>query len=130
MTALTATHHLAYWVIVAIVTFALAQFPSPPEGVTVQEVESIPGVSISYRETFICETQARAWAGYVHMPISVLSDIETDEPYDISMFFWYFEARNDPQNALTAMYLAGGPGDPSSGSVFYDGAVVWCSRLP
>lgn len=65
-----------------------AQFPPTPEGVTTKEVSSYPGVSISYKQTTICETKAKAWAGYVHMPISYLSDIETLEPYNISMFFW------------------------------------------
>ena len=91
-------------------SFATAQFPPTPEGVTSKEVSNYPGVSISYKETYICETKAKAWAGYVHMPTSYLSDIEGSDPYNVSMFSWYFEARDNPKTAPTAIYLAGGPG--------------------
>ena len=64
-------------------------------------------------QTCICETEARAWAGYVHMPTTYLSDIEGSDPYNVSMFFWYFEARHDPGNAPAAIYLAGGAGESS-----------------
>lgn len=64
-------------------------------------VTNFPGVSISYKETTICETQAKAWAGYVNMPTSYLKDIEGAEPYNISMFFWYFQARESPNNAVS-----------------------------
>ena len=91
---------------------ASAQFPPHPEGITTKPVQGIPGASISYKETSICETSARAWAGYVNLPTSALTEIETDEPYNVSMFFWYFEARKNPRDAPTAIYLAGGPGEP------------------
>jgi carboxypeptidase D len=100
---------------IVLAGLALAQFPPQPEGVAFKQLQGTPGVSISYKETFICETSARAWAGYVHMPASSLTDVGS---YNISMFFWYFEAREDPHNAPTAIYLAGGPGDSS-----IDGAV-------
>ena len=99
--------------IALVASFAAAQFPPTPEGVTTKEVSSYPGVSVSYKETHICETKAKAWAGYVHMPVSYLKDIEGSDPYNVSMFFWYFEARQNPQNAPTTIYLAGGPGESS-----------------
>ncbi len=92
---------------------AAAQFPDDAVDAKIKSVDGHPGVSISYKETRICETQARAWAGYVHMPSSYLSEIQSAEPYNISMFFWYFEARNDRAQASTGLYLAGGPGAPS-----------------
>jgi carboxypeptidase D len=94
-------------------SFAIAQFPSTPQSTTTKEASGFPGVWISYKETSICETKAKAWSGYVHMPVSYLRDIEGIDPYDVSMFFWYFEAREDPQNAPTTIYLAGGPGQSS-----------------
>jgi carboxypeptidase D len=94
-------------------SFAAAQFPPAPQDITTKEISSHLGVSISYKETCICETKAKAWAGYVHMPVSYLRDIEAIDPYNVSMFFWYIEARDDPQNAPTAIYLAGGPGQSS-----------------
>ena len=33
--------------------------------------------------------------------------------YTINTFFWYFQARNNPQTAPLAIYLAGGPGESS-----------------
>lgn len=100
--------------IALLASFAAAQFPPTPQGVTTKKVPNFPGVSISYKQTFICETKAKGWAGYVHMPASYLKDVElSDDPYNISMFFWYFEARENPANAPTAIYLAGGPGESS-----------------
>ena len=113
---------------ILLASFALAQFPPQPEGITTKEVQSIPGASISYKETFVCEISARAWAGYVHLPASALTDIETSEPYNLSMFFWYFEAREDPRNAPTAIYLAGGPGEPGVGGALSSGGPCTVNR--
>ncbi|KAJ3533829.1 hypothetical protein NM208_g7804 [Fusarium decemcellulare] len=42
---------------------------------------------------------------------SVLNNVEyLEASYDANFFFWYFEARNNPDTAPTALYLAGGPG--------------------
>lgn len=112
---------LTLWTVITLAGLVTSQFPPTPEGLTLKQVEALPGASISYKETTICETQARGWAGYVHLPSSILNEIETDEPYDINMFFWYFEARNDPQSAPTTIYLAGGPGDSSSGAAVSEG---------
>lgn len=87
--------------------------PDDVTGLLTKLVDGKPGVSITYKETAICETKAKAWAGYVHMPWWYLSEIQTSDPYNLSMFFWYFEARNEPSNASTGIYLAGGPGAPS-----------------
>ncbi|KAK3681532.1 hypothetical protein LTR37_020858 [Vermiconidia calcicola] len=102
-------------------SFAAGQFPSPPEGITTKEVQSQPGVSIAYKETCICETKAKAWAGYVHMRASYLEDIEGSDPSNASMFFWYFEARKNPHKKPTAIYLAGGPGQSSLFGATSDG---------
>ena len=93
----------------------LAQFPSSnPSGVTVQQLQDHPGVSISYKQADICGNGAPAWAGYVHMPSNYLTDVETSEPYAVSMFFLYSAAQQNPGNAPTSIFLAGGPGSPSS----------------
>jgi hypothetical protein len=78
----------------------------------------------------------KAYSGYVKLPKSQLADLQdASSPYDAHIFFWYFrkscclaspngcssvaESRNDPGNAPTTIYLAGGPGtsafDSSSG---------------
>lgn len=115
-------------IVTLLATLTFAGFPPEPEGVTTLQVTDIPGVSISYKETSICETRARAWSGYVHMPSSVLAEIESDEPYNVSMFFWYFEAREDPRNAPTSIYLAGGPGEPGVSGAVSDGGPCYVLR--
>lgn len=97
----------------SLATVATASFPPAPEDIIVKEIDNVPGASISYKETFICETKAKAYAGYVNMPASYLADIQGEDSYNVSTFFWYFRARKSPTKAPTAIYLAGGPGESS-----------------
>lgn len=64
----------------------------------------------------MCETTpgVKSYSGYVHLPSSVLGDVGN---YNISTFFWYFEARHHPKTAPLSIYLAGGPGEPSTYAV-------------
>lgn len=112
----------------SLASLALAQFPPTPEDITTKQVSSYPGVSISYKPTTICETKAKAWSGYINMPISYLSDIESADPYSISMFFWYVQAREDPDNAPTGIYLAGGPGQSSLYGATSDGGPCYVNE--
>ena len=105
-----------------------AQFPPTLTGITTKVLQGHPGVSISYKETYICETKAKSWAGYVHMPSSYLKDLQTADPYNVSMFFWYFESRNNPHTAPTTIHLAGGPGAPSVEAAVTPGGP--CTVLP
>ncbi|KAF4991863.1 hypothetical protein FDECE_13890 [Fusarium decemcellulare] len=95
---------------------AYSSFPPESEGLTEVVSRRWPGASMSYKQTSICETSegVKAWSGYVHLPESVLNNVEYFEAsYDANFFFWYFvleEARNNPDTAPTALYLAGGPG--------------------
>jgi carboxypeptidase C (cathepsin A) len=63
-------------------------------------------------QTQICETSkgVKSYGGYVHMPGAILSDVGG---FNISTYFLYFEARNNPSTAPLAVYLAGGPGESS-----------------
>ncbi|KAK5129276.1 hypothetical protein LTR08_003632 [Meristemomyces frigidus] len=99
-----------------------------PTGVTVKRVSD--DISISYKETHICETEAKAWAGYVHLSSKYLADVQDPgDPYQLSTFFWYVEARHAPREAPTAMYLAGGPGQSSMWGMAEAGGGS-CSILP
>ncbi|KAI0427954.1 carboxypeptidase S1 [Xylaria sp. FL1042] len=94
---------------------AVAQFPPPPEGVTVLESKFGNGVTISYKEPGICETTegVKSYAGYVHLPPKTLEDLGESQDYPINTFFWFFEARKDPANAPLSIWLNGGPGSSS-----------------
>ncbi len=95
---------------------SLALRTDDSSGYTTQHLPQHEGVSVSFKQANICQSDTdKAWAGYVHMPSSFIKDIESAEPYNLSMFFLYFESRNDPREAPTAMFLAGGPGAPSTG---------------
>lgn len=98
-------------------SLALAQFPSTPKDTIIKHFDDY---SISYKQTTICETQAKAWSGYVHMPSSYLGEL-VPQNETVSLFFWYFEARHSPQQAQTAIYLAGGPGQTSMWGVAAEG---------
>jgi carboxypeptidase C (cathepsin A) len=90
-----------------------AQFPATPNDLISLTSKLDPGVKITYKQTHICEPSPgiKAYSGYVHLPAEALSGIAD---YSISTFFWYFEARHNSQNAPLAIYLSGGPGQPSS----------------
>ncbi len=80
---------------------------------------SVSGQQFAYHfQTCICDTTVNAYAGYVHMPSSY-----TGESYNASLFFWYFEARNDPEHAPTTMYFAGVPGESSTYAVVSEGGI-------
>ena len=59
--------------------------------------------SITYRKTEICETTpgVASYSGFVDL----------DE--DSHTFFWFFEARNNPETAPITLWLNGGPGSDS-----------------
>ncbi|OJJ45188.1 hypothetical protein ASPZODRAFT_17403 [Penicilliopsis zonata CBS 506.65] len=92
-------------------TAVLASFSSAQLTVVTSKVN--PEVQISYKETDICETTpgTTSYSGYVHIPGSLVSDLGG---YNMSVYFMYFEARNNPQTAPLALYLAGGPGEAGS----------------
>ncbi|KAK4235296.1 hypothetical protein C8A03DRAFT_46548 [Achaetomium macrosporum] len=71
-----------------------------------------PGVSLSFKQTSICETTpgVKSYSGYVNLPANAAEG----RPYDIHTFFWFFEARKDPHNAPLSLWLQGGPGAPST----------------
>lgn len=93
----------------------LAGFPASPEGVSVLQSRFGDNVTISYKETYICETTpgVRSFAGYVHLPPGSLSDLGEEQDYPINTFFWFFEARKNPDTAPLSIWMNGGPGSSS-----------------
>ncbi|KAK8147573.1 hypothetical protein G3M48_001391 [Beauveria asiatica] len=95
---------------------AAAQFPPPVAGVKTLKSKFHENVTISYKQPGLCETTpgVKSYAGHVHLPASLLEDIHgVRHEYDTNTFFWFFEARHDPENAPLAIWLNGGPGSSS-----------------
>lgn len=78
----------------------------PPNPTGVQTITTANNITIRYKEPGkegICETTpgVKSYSGYV------------DLSPDSHTFFWFFEARHDPQNAPITLWLNGGPGSDS-----------------
>ncbi|EEP79450.1 hypothetical protein UREG_04296 [Uncinocarpus reesii 1704] len=103
-------------------TVAAKYFPPTPKDLTVVESKFQEGVTLSYKQTNICETTegVRSFTGYVHLPPHSLDGVDVYQNYDINTFFWYFEARNDPENAPLTIWINGGPGSSSMIGLFQE----------
>ncbi|MCJ1310356.1 hypothetical protein MMC25_004020 [Agyrium rufum] len=107
---------LAVTALAGFSTLASAQyFPPTPEGQTILKSKFHEGVTISYKEPGICETTpgVKSYAGYIHMPPHTADGAGGYQDYDINMFFWYFEARKNPETAPLSLWMNGGPGGSS-----------------
>ncbi|KAF2733964.1 alpha/beta-hydrolase [Polyplosphaeria fusca] len=111
---------LPYSLVACLLAYATtaASFPPKPTGLTVVNSTKFPGVSISYKETKICETTegVKSYSGYVHLPPSP----ETNRPYEAHMYFWFFGARQNADTAPLALWFQGGPGVPSVTAALYE----------
>jgi len=69
-----------------------------------QKVQSLldPNISLSFKETHICETTpgVKSYSGYVNLPANAAEG----RPYDVHTFFWFFERRQE----CTSVTLAPG----------------------
>ncbi|KAF4995910.1 hypothetical protein FDECE_12639 [Fusarium decemcellulare] len=99
-------------------------FVTPPTNVDVVLSKKFPGAKISYKQVHnLCETTegVKSFSGFVSLPKSFVPDASGwDEGVTGNLFFWYFEAREAPNNAPTSIYLGGGPGYTS-----FDGSAVF-----
>jgi carboxypeptidase C (cathepsin A) len=91
------------------------QLPANVTGVTT--ITSPGGATIRYKEpgkAGVCETTpgVNSYSGYVDL------DANTH------MFFWFFEARNDPASAPLTLWLNGGPGSDSLIGLFQGKCLV------
>jgi hypothetical protein len=95
------------------------QLPANAIGVTT--ITSPGGATIRYKEPGkdgVCETTpgVNSYSGYVDL----------DE--NTHMFFWFFEARNDPASAPLTLWLNGGPGSDSMIGLFQGRCLLQTAR--
>lgn len=98
-----------------LVANCLAQSPPTPQGLTIVNSTFYPGASISFKQTQICETTegVKGYSGYVNLP----SAPSEGRDYEVHSWFWFFEARHDPDEAPLSLWIQGGPGAPTSPSI-------------
>ena len=106
---------------------AASQFPPKPEGLTVLRSKHHEGVTISYKEPGLCETTpgVKSYAGHVHLPPFSVNEQGEAQNYSINTFFWFFEARKNPQNAPLSIWMNGGPGGSSQIALFSENGPCW-----
>lgn len=91
---------------------AIAQYPNltfrqiPANATDVKTIKSPTGATIRYKEPGkdgVCETTpgVNSYSGYV------------DLAPNVHTFFWFFEARHNPDTAPLTLWLNGGPGSDS-----------------
>lgn len=85
------------------------QLPASPKGV--KTITTPNNATVRYKEPGsegVCETTpgVKSYSGYVDLDEST------------HMFFWFFEARKNPDKAPTTLWLNGGPGSDSLISLF------------
>lgn len=92
-----------------------AQRPQLIPGVEVVQSRLGNGITLSFKEPGICETNkdVKSYSGYIHLPPRTLAAFNISQNYPINLFYWYFQARKNPQNAPLALWMNGGPGASS-----------------
>lgn len=100
-----------------------AQFPPPAAYSTVIKSPINPGISVSYRSPApgTCTTvfaSQKQYTGYVSLPPFTLEPIQQN--YSINTFFWFIEARQQPETAPLTIWLNGGPGSSSMIGLFQE----------
>lgn len=94
----------------------------PANATGVKTIKSPSGVTIRYSEpgkSGVCETTpgVNSYAGYV------------DLAPDAHTFFWFFEARHNPETAPLTLWLNGGPGSDSLIGLFQGTTHCYCWKL-
>jgi hypothetical protein len=116
LTSLPFMRCLLFWLVVLVVNgyenterVIRKQLPAAPTGVTT--IASPNGFEIRYNEpgkSGVCETTpgVNSYSGYIDL------DANTH------VFFWFFEARESPDEAPITLWLEGGPGGDSLFGLF------------
>ncbi|CAE7178813.1 Carboxypeptidase [Pyrenophora teres f. teres] len=97
------------------------QYPLPVTYNTTIKSSVNPRITISYKQpdTDTCSTAfdtQKQYTGYVTLPPFTLEPFQQN--YTINTFFWFFEARENPETAPLTIWLNGGPGQSSMDGLF------------
>ncbi|KAK1518679.1 serine carboxypeptidase [Colletotrichum costaricense] len=68
----------------------------------------------------LCEETegVKSYAGYIKLPPGTLENVGQEQDFEINTFFWFFEAKEDPENAPLSIWMNGGPGSSSMPGLF------------
>jgi len=110
-----------------------AQFPPTPNYTTVLQSPLDSSITISYKSpdegtcTTAFSTQ-KQYSGYINLPPFTLAPIQQN--YSINTFFWFIEARENPDTAPLTIYINGGPGASSMFGLFEEAGPCQVVELP
>lgn len=109
------------------------QFPLPVTYDTILKSPINSNITISYKQptSDTCATAfatQKQYSGYVNLPPFTLAPYQQD--YSINTFFWFFEARSNPETAPLTIWLNGGPGSSSMFGLFQEMGPCEMTQLP
>ncbi|KAL0256174.1 hypothetical protein SLS55_008566 [Diplodia seriata] len=109
--------------VTAVALHSLAAAQTPPDIVfsNITRSPANPNITISYKSpdagtcTTVFDSQ-KQYSGYISLPPYTLAPIQQN--YSINTFFWFIEAREQPESAPLTVWLNGGPGSSSMIGLF------------
>ncbi|OCK79900.1 carboxypeptidase S1 [Lepidopterella palustris CBS 459.81] len=108
---------------IGLLPFSVAQFPPPVTYSSVIKSPIDPNITISYKspDPGTCTTvftSQKQYTGYVELPPFTIAPYQQN--YSINTFFWFIEARQNPETAPLTIWLNGGPGSSSMIGLFQE----------
>lgn len=122
-----------YIALLATVPLAIAQFPPATNFTNLLTSPLDSSITITYQSpeegtcTTVFPTQ-KQYTGYISIPPFALEP--TSQNYSINTFFWFVEARENPETAPLTIYLNGGPGSSSMFGFFEETGPCEVVQLP
>lgn len=118
---------------VSLCSFSAAQFPPPVTYDKVLKSPINPNITISYKspEPGTCTTafaNQKQYTGYINLP--PFTNQPYQQNYSINTFFWFIEARQNPDTAPLTIWLNGGPGSSSMIGLFQESGPCEVVQLP